>query len=90
MNEMERHIKYNKDIEKLANEFRNTTAFTRGHPNVKGTTEQNMCGAKTRHLTEKSARQEKQSIYDKSKDVVNVYQCPFCHYYHVGRNRVKD
>jgi len=57
-------------------------------PNIKGNTEQKMCGAKTRHLTEKLARQEKQSIFNKSGDTVNVYRCPFCHYYHVGRGRV--
>ena len=50
---------------------------------------QRMCGAKYRHISRKSAKMEQQSARDHG-DIVNVYQCPFCHYWHVGRRRVKN
>jgi hypothetical protein len=50
---------------------------------------QRMCGSKYRHISRKSAAREQQSARDHG-DVVNIYRCPYCHHFHVGRGRVKD
>jgi len=48
-----------------------------------------MCGTKKRHSTEEIAKVERISLM-KAKKVsnVNVYLCPYCHYYHLGRDKV--
>lgn len=58
-------------------------------PKLKGNAEQSMCGAKKRHLTKESAENTKRGLLSNNGDVVNVYQCPFCHFWHVGRPRSK-
>lgn len=45
-----------------------------------------MCGTKKRHSTEEIAKSERTSLLKANKAVhVNVYLCPYCHYYHLGR-----
>lgn len=51
--------------------------------------ERKMCGAKHRFINKELAGREKQRILNRTGDRVNVYQCPYCHYWHVGRKRVK-
>lgn len=52
--------------------------------------ERKMCGAKYRFETEDQARREQQRIRDKNGDITNVYRCPYCHYFHVGRRRIYE
>ena len=60
-------------------------------PEIIGNREKRMCGAKHRHPTEESARKEKKKLEKKdAPNTYNVYQCPFCHYWHTGRQRVKE
>jgi hypothetical protein len=47
-----------------------------------------MCGAKKRHSTEEIAKAERISLLKANKAAkVNVYLCPYCHYYHLGRDK---
>jgi len=41
-----------------------------------------VCDGKTPHKTAAKAWQEKR--HTKCKDELDVYRCPFCHYWHVG------
>lgn len=51
---------------------------------------QKMCGAKKR-LTEQQARNKAQGMMANDPNgVVKAYECPFCHYWHVGRERDWD
>lgn len=50
--------------------------------------ERKMCGTKKRHSCRESAEGEQAWIKRKLGDTVNVYQCPYCHYWHVGRRKV--
>jgi hypothetical protein len=48
----------------------------------------NMCGAKKRHHTYKDAHEHKLKLLKSDKNIkLNVYQCQYCHYWHVGRAR---
>lgn len=48
----------------------------------------NMCGAKKRHYTRRDAETHMKELLSKDKKAkLNVYQCPYCHQWHVGRTR---
>jgi hypothetical protein len=57
-------------------------------PNLIGNKERKMCGSKRRYITEQEAYNGKQHVLAKDpKMKVNIYQCPYCHYYHIGRSK---
>lgn len=58
------------------------------YPPLVGNREKKMCGAKKRHLTHKSALDERSAhmSQDSTADI-RIYECPYCHYFHVGRHR---
>jgi hypothetical protein len=48
-----------------------------------------MCGSK-RRLTEKKAKNVANTMTSQHKMAVDAYECPYCHYWHVGRNKGVD
>jgi len=51
-----------------------------------------MCGIKKRHSTEEIANVERIKLLKVNSKAnilakVNVYLCPYCHYYHLGRDK---
>ena len=59
-------------------------------PKLIGNREQKMCRDKYRHLSDLDAHAEKSRPQQKTGIRMNVYFCPFCHHWHVGRARVPD
>lgn len=59
-------------------------------PNLIGNHEKRMCGTKKRYTVEESAREMiKQMQKWGVKVKLEAYQCSYCHYWHVGRVKVR-
>lgn len=48
------------------------------------------CGAKKRFISYNDAINARQSLQTIAHNKVEAYQCPFCHYWHIGRIRNTD
>lgn len=48
--------------------------------------EEKMCGEKVRHVSESSANEQIENMKSNKRNTtgINVYECPFCGYFHVG------
>lgn len=48
--------------------------------------EEKMCGGKVRHASQPSANEQLESMKASGKSVkrMNIYECPFCGYFHIG------
>ena len=53
-----------------------------------GIQERRMCGTKVRHSTKEVAELAKKDMLKKDITAVfNVYQCKYCHYWHIGNDK---
>lgn len=48
------------------------------------------CGAKKRFLSKEQALNARNALQTIARNRVGTYQCPYCHYWHVGRIRNTD